>query len=68
MSNVDLAAIEEKIKMASLDQHRGYAQNHYTEVKQDRTTEPFSEEQASGYQIVHEPFWNKGKFRNGRFD
>ncbi|KAI5461236.1 hypothetical protein BGZ63DRAFT_355810 [Mariannaea sp. PMI_226] len=46
--------------MASLDQHRGYAQNHYGEVKQDRTNEYLSEEQAAGHHIVHEPFWNKG--------
>lgn len=61
MSNVDISAIEQKIKMATLDQHRGYAQNHYAEVKQDRPTEYLNEEQAAGYQIVREPFWNKGE-------
>ncbi|KAH7152361.1 hypothetical protein B0J13DRAFT_261414 [Dactylonectria estremocensis] len=60
MSNVDISAIEHKIKMATLDQHRGYAQNHYSEVKQDRPTEYLAEDQAAGYQIVREPFWNKG--------
>lgn len=66
MSNVDLSAIEEKIKMASLDQHRGYAQNHSAEIKQERATEYLSEDQAAGYQIVREPFWNKGEFVVGR--
>ncbi|KAG7144874.1 hypothetical protein HYQ46_006383 [Verticillium longisporum] len=34
MNSVDINAIEEKMKAAALDQHRGYAQNHYGEVQQ----------------------------------
>ncbi|KAK7403309.1 hypothetical protein QQX98_010934 [Neonectria punicea] len=60
MSSVDISAIEQKIKMATLDQHRGYAQNHYAEIKQEKPTEYLAEDQAAGYQIVREPFWNKG--------
>ncbi|KAF4426103.1 malate dehydrogenase (oxaloacetate-decarboxylating)(NADP+) [Fusarium acutatum] len=47
--------------MAALDQHRGYVQDHYAEVKQDRTPEYVDESNAAGYQIVREPLWNKGK-------
>ncbi|EMT65153.1 NADP-dependent malic enzyme [Fusarium odoratissimum] len=46
--------------MAALDQHRGYVQDHYAEVKQDRTPEYVDESNAAGYQIVREPLWNKG--------
>ncbi|KAF4968619.1 hypothetical protein FZEAL_10360 [Fusarium zealandicum] len=46
--------------MASLDQHRGYVQDHYAEVKQDRPTESLNESNAAGYQILREPLWNKG--------
>jgi malate dehydrogenase (oxaloacetate-decarboxylating)(NADP+) len=60
MSSVDIAAIEERMKMASLDQLRGYAQNHYGEVQQFRNTEYVSQSQAGGYQILREPLWNKG--------
>ncbi|KAK5993324.1 NADP-dependent malic enzyme [Cladobotryum mycophilum] len=61
MSSVNVAAIEEAMKLASLDQHRGYAQNHYAEVKQTRKTEYLPQAMASGYQVIHEPLWNKGK-------
>ncbi|KAK2936165.1 Malic oxidoreductase [Fusarium oxysporum f. sp. vasinfectum] len=61
MSPVDLSKIEQEIKMAALDQHRGYVQDHYAEVKQDRTPEYVDESNAAGYQIVREPLWNKGK-------
>ncbi|EWY99248.1 malate dehydrogenase (oxaloacetate-decarboxylating)(NADP+) [Fusarium oxysporum NRRL 32931] len=60
MSPVDLSKIEQEIKMAALDQHRGYVQDHYAEVKQDRTPEYVDESNAAGYQIVREPLWNKG--------
>lgn len=62
LSSVDLSAIEEGIKAASLDQLRGYAQNHYTEVKQDHDTEYVDRNMAAGYQILREPHWNKGTF------
>jgi len=61
MSPVDLSKIEQEIKMAALDQHRGYVQDHYQEVKQERTPEYVDESNAAGYQVVREPLWNKGK-------
>jgi len=60
MSTVDIASIEEAMKMASLDQLRGYAQNHYGEVRQFRTTEYVPQNSAGGYQVLREPLWNKG--------
>lgn len=51
------------MKMASLDQHRGYAQDHYGEVHQYRTTEYVPHGQAGGYQVLREPHWNKGEHR-----
>jgi len=66
MSSVDIAAIEERMKMASLDQHRGYAQNHYGEVAQFRNTEYVQQSQAAGYQILREPLWNKGMLLSAR--
>ncbi len=48
------------MKMASLDQLRGYAQNHYGEVHQFRATEYIPQSQAGGYQVLREPLWNKG--------
>ncbi|KAG5992938.1 hypothetical protein E4U43_003617 [Claviceps pusilla] len=60
MSTVDFGAIEEKMKVAALDQHRGYAKDSYAEIKQDRPTECVTESQAAGYQILREPLWNKG--------
>lgn len=60
MSSVDIVAIEEAMKAASLDQLRGYSQNHYGEVHQFRNTEYVSQAQAAGYQVLREPMWNKG--------
>ena len=61
MSNVDIAAIEESMKTHSLDHHRGYAHNHYTEVKQTHPTEYLAEDMANGVQVLRDPLWNKGK-------
>jgi hypothetical protein len=61
MSSVDIVAIEEAMKMASLDVLRGYAQNHYAEVHQYATTEYINQNQALGYQVLSEPMWNKGE-------
>ncbi len=47
--------------MANLDTLRGYAQNHYGQVRQYATTEYISQNQALGYQVLNEPMWNKGK-------
>ncbi|KAK3377762.1 hypothetical protein B0H63DRAFT_397960 [Podospora didyma] len=60
MSSVDIATIEEAMRMANLDTLRGYAQNHYSEVHQYATTEYVSQNQALGYQVLNEPLWNKG--------
>jgi malate dehydrogenase (oxaloacetate-decarboxylating)(NADP+) len=60
LQSVDLTAIEEQMKMAQLDQHRGYAQDHYGEVNQIRKTEYVHPAQAAGTQILREPLWNKG--------
>ena len=60
MSSVDITAIEEQMKMASLDGLRGYAQDHYGEVQQYVKTEYVPKSAATGYQILREPLWNKG--------
>ncbi|KAL8418313.1 hypothetical protein RB594_001791 [Gaeumannomyces avenae] len=61
LSTVDLSAIEEGIRVASLDQLRGYSQNKFAgEVRQIRTTEYLPMSQAAGYQVLREPVWNKG--------
>lgn len=61
MSSVDIAAIEDAMRMANLDTLRGYAQNHYAEVHQYATTEYVPENKALGYQVLNEPMWNKGE-------
>ncbi|KAI8625145.1 NADP-dependent malic enzyme [Xylariaceae sp. FL1651] len=60
MSTVDIAAIEQRMKMAALDGLRGYAQDHYGEVKQYRSTDYVPKSAAGGYQVLREPLWNKG--------
>lgn len=60
-SSVDINAIEDKMRMASLDQHRGYAQNTFGEVQQHRNNEPMPKSEATGYQVLKEPLWNKGE-------
>ncbi|OAA75781.1 NAD-binding malic dehydrase [Akanthomyces lecanii RCEF 1005] len=60
MSAVDITAIQEAMKMTALDQHRGYSQDRFAEVKQTQTTEYLAETDAAGYQIIREPHWNKG--------
>jgi hypothetical protein len=47
--------------MANLDTMRGYAQNHYGEVRQYHTTQYVPKNQAAGSQVLREPLWNKGK-------
>ncbi|KAI3325066.1 NADP-dependent malic enzyme [Xylariaceae sp. AK1471] len=60
MSTVDIASIEQRMKMAALDGLRGYAQDHYGEVKQYRSTDYVPKSAAGGYQVLREPLWNKG--------
>lgn len=64
MSSVNIAAIEAQMKMAALDGLRGYAQNHYGEVQQYRSTDYVPKSSAGGYQVLREPLWNKGMFLN----
>jgi malate dehydrogenase (oxaloacetate-decarboxylating)(NADP+) len=61
MSSVDIAAIEEAMKMANLDTLRGYNQKTFGQVHQYATTEYLSQTQALGYQVLNEPMWNKGE-------
>ncbi|KAK4225502.1 malic enzyme [Podospora fimiseda] len=61
MSSVDIAAIEEAMRMANLDVLKGYAQKSYGEVQQFAKTEYLTKNQALGYQVLNEPMWNKGE-------
>ena len=61
MSTVDIATIEEAMRMANLDTLRGYSQKNYGEVRQYATTEYITQNQALGYQVLNEPLWNKGE-------
>lgn len=61
MSSVDIATIEEAMRMANLDTMRGYTQNTPGEVRQHATTEYLTQNQALGYQVLTEPLWNKGE-------
>ena len=49
------------MKAKSLDQYRGYTQDHYGEVNQASTTAYMPKTSAAGYQIFGEPMWNKGR-------
>ena len=60
MSSINVSAIEQAMKMASLDQLRGYSQNSYGTVNQFTMTEYMPQSQATGYHILREPMWNKG--------
>ncbi|KAJ4302255.1 hypothetical protein N0V88_002392 [Collariella sp. IMI 366227] len=60
MSTVDIAIIEDAMKMANLDTLRGYATDHYGEVHQDAATHYVPQNEALGYQVLNEPTWNKG--------
>lgn len=61
MNSIDTAAIEEAMRMAALDNLKGYARDHYGVVKQVKDTEYVDENNAGGYQVLTEPAWNKGK-------
>lgn len=63
MASVDMQALEEAMKAQQLDQLRGYKQNTYGEVHQERATEYMPESEASGYQVLREPMWNKGELK-----
>ncbi|KIH89161.1 malate dehydrogenase (oxaloacetate-decarboxylating)(NADP+) [Sporothrix brasiliensis 5110] len=60
MASVDISAIEDAMKMAALDQHRGYSQTNYGTVQQTQMTEYIAQHRAGGYQVLREAHWNKG--------
>lgn len=64
MASVDIVAIEERMKMAQLDQLRGYKQDTFGEVQQYRSTDYIAQHAAGGYQVLREPLWNKGMLRD----
>lgn len=64
LSTVNVATIAEQLKMANLNTLRGYAQNHYGEVKQGPHTQYVPQNQAAGYQVLREPLWNRGMSRS----
>lgn len=61
MSLVDTAAIENSMKIASLDTLAGFNPNTYGEVVQGPPTEYVKRRDAKGYQILKEPAFNLGK-------
>lgn len=60
MAMVDVTAIENSMKMASLDTLNGYAKDHFAVVMQGTPTEYVKEKHAKGYQVLSEPAWNLG--------
>lgn len=58
---IDIAQIEEGIKMANLDTLRGYSNTTPAPVQQAIKTEYTPMSQAAGYQVIREPMWNKGE-------
>jgi len=60
---IDVTAIENSMKMASLDTLNGYAKDHYGAVIQGAPTEYVKEHHAKGYQVLREPAWNLGMLR-----
>jgi hypothetical protein len=63
MSLVDTTGLENSMKLAQLDNLRGYSQNHYAVVQQTEDTEYVPRASARGYQVLREPSWNKGLAR-----
>ena len=60
---IDTAAIDAQMKLASLNHLAGYATSSYPDaVPQDSTTKYTPEEMARGYEVLREPFFNKGSF------
>ncbi|KAL2887825.1 malic enzyme [Ceratocystis lukuohia] len=58
-SFTNVSAIEQAMQMSSLDQFKGYVQATFPEVQQANVTQYSTEAEASGYQILREPVWNK---------
>ncbi|KAL1901600.1 hypothetical protein Cpir12675_000470 [Ceratocystis pirilliformis] len=58
-SFTNVSAIEQAMQMSSLDQFKGYMQATFPEVQQANLTQYSTEAEASGYQILREPVWNK---------
>lgn len=60
---IDTAAIDAQMKLASLNHLAGYATTSYPDaVPQSSTTKYTPEEMARGYEVLREPFFNKGAF------
>lgn len=58
---IDTAAIDAQMKLASLNHLAGYATTSYPDaVPQSSTTQYTPEEMARGYEVLREPFFNKG--------
>lgn len=57
---VDTSGLQKQMQLASLDNLRGYSQDHYSTITQTQQTEYVPEYQAKGYQVLREPAWNKG--------
>lgn len=57
---VDVTAIENQMKAASLDTLKGYNHNNYGVVEQGPPTEYVKKAEAKGYQLLKEPMWNQG--------
>ncbi|PHH73918.1 hypothetical protein CDD80_3477 [Ophiocordyceps camponoti-rufipedis] len=61
LSSVNMDDIADSLRSTTaLDHHRGYVQNHFSEVKQARDTDYVPHDRAAGYQVLREPQWNKG--------
>lgn len=60
---IDTAAIDAQMKLASLNHLAGYSTKSYPDaVPQQSTTTYTPEEMARGYEVLREPFFNKGTY------
>jgi len=67
MAMVDVVAIENQMKAASLDTLKGYNHNTFGTVLQGPPTEYVKKRDAKGYQLLKEPMWNQGLFCRANF-
>lgn len=59
---LDTAAIEAKMRIASLDNLKGYNQRSYSTVTQTESTEYVQKSNLRGYNLIRDPASNKGTF------
>ena len=65
---IDTAAIDAQMKLASLNHLAGYTTKSYPDaVPQSSTTTYTPEEMARGYEVLREPFFNKGAYLLAQF-